>query len=839
MAARSGAGCAKVVLKPISRVWTASHGQSRLQSLGAGPPHCIDSVAASTLAGPSSRPWCPQGQVRHASTSSHDATPGAAAPSTQEQGGQKAASPGFFDSQRPTAVPSALTEDVRELYRLLYPAEREQRADPNAIWTLYVRLCSQSANGSFGIDALNQEALHRVVMSMVSTGVSSQQPPVRSGQLHTRRLESEGSASSDLSQEIILGDSVRGPRPPSLQSSGARDAKDRITRRKVSQENAKVASLRATNRIYAHRARFVMQQAKQTEYRAGKHPLAIHSYNSILEHAAIAGDVNLLRDTWRQLRHSTDGPSANSYRYFMLGLDSHAQGLERAIEKGGSSATFHREKLGRTALRAVRLIDQMLASDVPVEPSMLEWVARMLSKAGHLPWLKKFVKSWYAVDLDAPDALVSLQALHTRPRPLSTHVLNTVIDAMGEHATVSQMIATWESLTHPLPRDESPVALEEGGAFKTSWRGLFQNDDDSDLVAHEIAKSASGSAADGQLRPNKFTFERLLHHSCFSPIDVEESKFSQLPAAKQAECTARDAGSYVAIAKYLLDDALAFYEAEIRRVAGALGMKLVPAVAADHAVAPQSPLHPALEDEKSSQEDAASEDALPAETTAPEVQDRSGAQTRACLVSEPLSADALEATAVGSLAAATLPFIDPPVIQPGPQLFTALWRHAQKQRNPGTFAWLRERVSRASSLMRSERLLMVQAEHHWNPDRVVQLLVAARGSGDERLLQKAARISTGLKYALRRQKRFVSGEITDLMVWDDTRVRPRLEFLRGQVAQRQSRRRQTLRARSAEEELAQQERERQKQRARARKLEEASASSEATAPTPFVTAGQI
>lgn len=773
-------------------------------------------LTASVAPGPSSRPWTPivARSLLEASASSSVQIKRQSL-SLASQDGESKTVPrrsfdGFFNSERPELQSGKTLPEASELYSLLYPAKGTEAIDKNRVWATFVQLCAQSISGTFAVDALPGEVLHRVVLNLHLVSVSLL------AKLSSRSVGVvDFDAAKDAGEEAARkgkGPAAVRPSTSTPQSADDQAAKARDARWKTSRTNTVLAASPLQNKVYAHCARFVLQQAKQTEYRTGKHPLPVHSYNAILEHAAVISDVNLLRDTWRQLRYTKDGPNPASYRYFMLGLQNHAKNIEKAIQRSEANKTFYQEELGKTALRAVRLVDQMLEKEILVDPSPLEWAARMIHKSGHLTWLKQFVRSCYAIDLDAPDSLTASCMKHHQFFPVTTHLLNTIIDAVGEHATVSEMIAVWEALSQPLPATEAFSAFEHGNPFKMDWNGLFRNDDGLKLPTSK-PRNVVSSYANLCFKPNKFTFQRLLHHACFSAVNVESKQWADLPPIRKDECEARESGEYTAIAKYIIDDALGYYEAELHRVAQMLGLKLVPTLGnqtyerALEVVANKVSPSPSSADSVESPQDSSAV----SDVTAKKLSLEAG-QSWAIFSVQPLSDSEGPST--------SQPILDPPFIQPGIQLFTALWRHAQKQRKAGTFAWLRERVSRASSLMRSELLFLAQAEHLWDAERCAQTLSPVADQPAVSVAERSEKISSHLKMRLRLQKKLVGEEVATLMLWDRTRLLPRLEFLRNQVAERQSRRRQTWIARTIPEEEARRLKEQRKVEARERGVQE-------------------
>lgn len=341
-------------------------------------------------------------------------------------------------------------------------------------------------------------------------------------------------------------------------------------------------------RVYLSRAKVLLSNMRVE--RDGVH---IGDYNHALEVLAHHGHFPEMKVLWDELvtlRTTTPtlAPTHETYDVMMRGLFVHAQRhvqelryayghallptphLRRQAQK--TAAEGHAAKAVQSAVQSAARDATMLIQDMQVHavrPSTLtlDLAARVLRITGQLPALLALLRTGFGVDIAMPDAN---RGDTTPPCVPTTHTLNTVLLALGEHATVPNMVSAYETMTQPLPvPDAEQHAVERYGAVSRS------------------------------VQPNTKTFGILLKHACTAPdtlflaaalVPARRSLLARFAAResvglstqheRQEEIRRRDRGDYMSIARYLLDECMDRYAAQLAAMCAQLHVE-APALAFD------------------------------------------------------------------------------------------------------------------------------------------------------------------------------------------------------------------------------------------------------------------
>lgn len=744
-------------LRPLRSGWSSRCARPKGQCSSA--TSSLLPEAWTLQAGPSSRPWTPS----PASQQWYSTDSAFGKPSDANQNAFVNVSPveerGFFSARQPTPLSSSTSAASESLLEeLLQNQPRTKYASPQQrekLWKLFSELCNRATQGDFTIDALSPKTWHAVVSTCTP-------------------FETED-------RQLLPRQSSTKPRQSPLSiKSGQTEAEKRRQRHITAKytEHSKAQRTKGASSVFAHRARYILQQAKQAEYRTGKLPLIRSSYNHLLEQAAFSADLDTLREVWQRLCETSFGASGTSYRAHILGL--HQQYTNLADQQ--SSASKRKQPIlsgqqRQLAVDAVGLVDEMLRADLKVSSNFVERIAKMLSHTSNLQALHHLVRSCYGVDLKAPDQPVGRSIVGGQKGVLSTHLTNTIIEALGTHSTISETVAVWETLARPLVSSSLAVGQPDSSSlFAVNFRGLFSNE--SNHQSETVLDSESPAVLSGQ--PNKFSFVRMIRHACLADAEVGTPAFEALSPLQQKEAEARALGQYVPVAKYLLDDALDFYEAEILRVIRELGLKVV---MEEHAA------HDLTEAEQPESRGAVGQSQVNAAAALATLQATSSDAGTGSSVASPSDETLLSSwTTSPQLPIERLRIrpgevtqrhtFNPPYLVPDFHLFAPLWRRAYTRRNIGLVTWLRERLNRAQGLMRLEGRAIRGAIKYLDPERHDRVLRDDGPPAKEAASKMDESLYNSLASALKYQGSVVSQKRKELEKWDQERLQVRLDAFR-------------------------------------------------------------
>lgn len=262
--------------------------------------------------------------------------------------------------------------------------------------------------------------------------------------------------------------------------------------------------------------------------------------------------------------------------------------------------------------RTAALLDDMVRRNIPLEKITCDLAMRILRMSGNMSALKLLARLAFKVDLDHPDIPLEVESTGANNFVGSpdVHTLNTIIMALGEHGSVSQMVSAYETLTRPLPssqgQDNSMSRAEEAAKaqrefgdasiFATEWRSIFGKETEKARQEAQNLNASQEQHSGAELEnvptpeytpaflPNTTTMTTLIRHLCKSPdpermlapldgpVNEEDGVIGQ--AARRADHKARDEGQYASLACSYVREAAGLQEAEIKRIAAQLGVPL-------------------------------------------------------------------------------------------------------------------------------------------------------------------------------------------------------------------------------------------------------------------------
>ena len=361
---------------------------------------------------------------------------------------------------------------------------------------------------------------------------------------------------------------------------------------------------------FIERAAFIFAQMRQLNFDSSivntyfdksfaADPIAVvpstDDYNFVLSRAAKQGRINVLTTVWQdmQSRSSTATPDRKTFEHLIQGLFQYAQ--NRVVQSYAHGSTSAWKKPSRSpeatqvatvsAQRCVQLLQALQAQGVSPTTKTLDMAARIFRLAGNLPALIRLLKDFFGVDLKHPDSEPSTTGKH---RKLNTHTLNTIVMALGELATVPEMIVAYETLARPLAlyrvsspvevtqhawdeEDEGPVRgakaeMPPGNLFSLDWSALSRQDAEAmELSASAIAPGVYHSPY--HVAPDANTFGIMVKHA-LTPADTEWILSSPTASSRKRQSFAsfanhvseeqknRACGRYVLFAQSLLNELL-------------------------------------------------------------------------------------------------------------------------------------------------------------------------------------------------------------------------------------------------------------------------------------------
>ncbi|PWY97320.1 hypothetical protein BCV70DRAFT_202975 [Testicularia cyperi] len=555
-------------------------------------------------------------------------------------------------------VPRSKHPFIKNLIAEIYSTSRDPAA--NRVWRAYmtVRETYETTEGTDG---------KRQTVSLLS-----QLEPVHYQQLlraidpavaRTRRLSRAESKRREAISHIQAASS-----PPLSTGTASSDLAPSSTAASTSAPTHQPASGRIvfmppfnsahSQRIFnaAHSVREYMRRVKiifaDMRYHAivagsgtGKQPSnlpALADYNHVLSRLASGGHIGPMSSIWNDITRSpvaSDSaplhPNKHTYRELMIGLSRHAtdqiervqkgeaakryqsSGKKRFLEKSARAAASGLARFGQVlapsaraaailaALRTMALLKDMKDHGVVPNQITLDFAARTLRLAGHIDGLLLLMRQAYGIDLSQPDSRIREGSSEAHP---TIHTLNTILMALGEQATVPEMVTAYETLAKPLPTSlQQSQEVPDGGLFSTNWRDIFSS---VRSRADEITKCDSSEidsrlptvfsyAHNNQIRPNTKTFEILLRHCCAevdplrSPVALKVDASDKPVAAmvkestelamhelqdggeRATEMSRRRKGDYTLFAKGLVQEALDRSQILLHQAARSLGIELV------------------------------------------------------------------------------------------------------------------------------------------------------------------------------------------------------------------------------------------------------------------------
>lgn len=370
---------------------------------------------------------------------------------------------------------------------------------------------------------------------------------------------------------------------------------------------------------------------------------SLADYNHVLSRLASGGHIGPMSSIWNEInglsrKGDSKGlyPNGYTYKELMVGLSRHSTEQIERVQKGEASKTFdysgkkkQLEKSARAAaaglarfgqvlapsaraaailaaLRTMALLKDMKDHAVTPDQITLDFAARTLRLAGHIDGLHLLMQQAYGIDLASPDTADATQR-QSGVSP-TTHTLNTILMALGEQATVPEMVAAFETLAKPIPVNSTHADASSSGegVFSTNWKDIF-----SSMRNRDAEMAQQGGSADDvsvpdvfpytyphRISPNTKTLQILLRHCCSevdplrSPVALktEGTSSSVATIAKEstelalaemqdggpraAEMDRRKRGTYTLFARSLISEALDRSDELLRLTARNLGIEL-------------------------------------------------------------------------------------------------------------------------------------------------------------------------------------------------------------------------------------------------------------------------
>lgn len=320
---------------------------------------------------------------------------------------------------------------------------------------------------------------------------------------------------------------------------------------------------------YRRRAQLVLHNLE----RAGG--AATEDYNCALNLLAQDGHVDEMFVLWDDLCESRKrggaAPNSKTYNYMMFGMVRRLQQrTARLMElfgpalvpgrRGRQSGVGNAQRIVAHASQlasqqVMKLVSDMLADDVVPNALTLDYAARLLRMTGQMPAFVKLLRLGFGVDILHPDAA---------PRGLcepTTQTLNTALMALGEHGTVSAMLAVYEVMTNPMGH-RKPVPPNTT-TFAT-------------LIKHACSA------------PDTLFFAAALHPAQQTWLGSLQRLFGQSPGPalmspdeRDSEIHKRRTGMYQAVACYVVSESIKKYADGVMDLADGLHVALPDAAGLD------------------------------------------------------------------------------------------------------------------------------------------------------------------------------------------------------------------------------------------------------------------
>lgn len=461
--------------------------------------------------------------------------------------------------------------------------------DPDAIWRLYTAICLRGLQGDVTAEEISPET-HRRVLAAVA--------PSHAMLARKRRRQKAVKRANGADREVA-GEEWQGgkelfglvaPRVHHQAFGGSGQLA----------ESAASRGMR-TGAEYARKVDFVLQQLAKAAANGNKEAtLTLRDYNAILEQASITSSHGLVTSTWRRLTASPGvRPDEDSYRWYLLGMRNYAHRLAQSRLHFPDSREATDRSLAYAADSALSAVKEMAREGLRVKDELLFWTASIMVPARRLDVIKMIVKARFGLDLGAKKELFSGSAAANsvfQADALTAALFTTLIDALGELSTVSDMVGAFEALRAQQlgelagvnaaasvngegQQDVVELKTDFAGVFKSFWAGdsdEANGDPSSSSAATLQATAAVPEMLDLRrvLLPTTATYRNLIRHACIAPSDLTDaakSKMATTPAPPSPEAEARERNQYQPLARYLIDDALDAYEVQLYDLARKLG----------------------------------------------------------------------------------------------------------------------------------------------------------------------------------------------------------------------------------------------------------------------------
>ncbi|WFC93896.1 hypothetical protein MBRA1_000522 [Malassezia brasiliensis] len=472
----------------------------------------------------------------------------------------------FFTS--PAWAAAANREPVQQLLDLLRTSEHTAA---DRVWALYVEALRERpqelSDGSVRVPRTLSAAEHREVLHALVPHAA----PYNTYLLERARL--------------------RSLRTRAQRKDGASDVPiDLSTPQELAPPAPRVPLTASDARVYLSRVQALLQNMH-----AEPGAVRVSDYHTALEALAYGGhfpEMKVLLDEMRARCASEPAltPNSDTYNVLFRGLFVHAQREMQALQRAYGyvlNPTMHGRKRARstagdgdavkavqhfaqqTAREATSLIQEMQQRAVRPSTHTLDIAARVLRITGQLPALLALLRTGFGVDVVTPDADRGEPVHPCKP---TTQTLNTVLMALGEHANVSNMVSAYESMTQALPVGGDEASAE---AADTDAGALVRRARTSDVRS---------------VPPNAKTFSILLKHACTAAdtlflaaalVPRRRSLLSRMTSLDEpvgfstqhdlhTEIGRRMRGYYMSVARYVLDDCVDRYAAQVALLCRAL-----------------------------------------------------------------------------------------------------------------------------------------------------------------------------------------------------------------------------------------------------------------------------
>ncbi|CAD6890584.1 unnamed protein product [Tilletia laevis] len=295
-------------------------------------------------------------------------------------------------------------------------------------------------------------------------------------------------------------------------------------------------------------------------------------YNIVLSMLAGLGHVVPLSKVWCDMREAANerpgqGPDTKSYAIVVRGLYTHLQHqlntarkdhavTKARIEKSLEKASFvrraeyeeRREQLNPTEdsdlpRQKARREEQVSGNASPVanatnlavirlrtilknldttplrhsgteqagqswyRTQLVDYALRILRLAGDVQGMAVLIRQEFGLRLGHPD-VVEVAGSQRSGAQLTIHTLNTVLMALGEHATARDMVVAYESLARPLPSDLNADAEGESGSVrKGKWQSMADDEEDGGLLGLGSSETSQVPEGSGEGGSRLFKFD--------------------------------------------------------------------------------------------------------------------------------------------------------------------------------------------------------------------------------------------------------------------------------------------------------------------------------------------